>query len=124
MGDSWLRVGSLKLFADGALGTQTAWMLDPYPGRGGYRGIPTLERSECEREIVRAARGGIASAVHAIGDAANRMVLDSYAATEHEWRAARPAPADRARSVPRAAGPVSAGTAWHHRVDAASPRGL
>jgi len=86
LGDPWLRIGSLKLFADGALGTQTAWMLEPYPARAGYRGVATLGREECEREIARAARGGIACAVHAIGDAANRMALDAFAATADEWR--------------------------------------
>jgi hypothetical protein len=85
-GDAWLRVGSLKLFADGALGTQTAWMLDPYSGRDAYLGVATLTQPECEHEIARAARGGIASAVHAIGDAANRMVLDAFEATRAEWQ--------------------------------------
>ena len=86
LGDSWLRIGSLKLFADGALGTQTAWMLQPYEGRDGYVGVPTLAADECEREISRAARGGIASAVHAIGDAANHMVLNAFEATAADWR--------------------------------------
>jgi predicted amidohydrolase YtcJ len=84
-GDDWLRIGSLKLFADGALGTRTALMLDPYLEHPGYRGVATLEAGECRDLIERAARGGLATAVHAIGDAANRLVLDAFAATRHTW---------------------------------------
>jgi len=80
-GDAWLRVGSLKLFGDGTLGSQTAAMLDPYDGApGGARGIATLTEEQMRAAAERAARGGIATAIHAIGDGANRAALRALAA--------------------------------------------
>jgi len=80
-GDAWLRVGSLKLFGDGTLGSQTAAMLDPYDGApGGVRGIATLTEEQMRAAAERAARGGIATAIHAIGDGANRAALRALAA--------------------------------------------
>jgi predicted amidohydrolase YtcJ len=77
-GSDWLTIGGVKLFLDGSLGKQTAWMLEPYEGskdRG--MSITTLEHA---REAVRTAAGaGIAATVHAIGDAAVRRALDLLA---------------------------------------------
>ena len=78
-GGDLLAIGHLKLFADGALGPQTAWMLEPYEGSTST-GIPTLAPEALRADIVRARRAGIACAVHAIGDAAVRSVLDAYEA--------------------------------------------
>jgi hypothetical protein len=78
-GAGLLAVGHLKLFADGALGPQTAWMLAPYEGSAST-GIPTLTVDELRADVARARAAGIACAVHAIGDAAVRAVLDAYAA--------------------------------------------
>lgn len=86
-GDEWLRLGHLKLFLDGALGSQTAYMLEPYTGTE-YLGIQTISREEFRGLVLRAAEAGIATAVHAIGDAANRIALDVYAETAGVWRAA------------------------------------
>ena len=80
-GDTWLRVGSLKLFGDGTLGSQTAAMLDPYDGApSGARGIATLTEEQMRGAAERAAWGGIATAIHAIGDEANRAALRALAA--------------------------------------------
>jgi len=80
-GDEWLRVGSLKLFGDGTLGSQTAAMLDPYDrAPDGARGIATLTEEHMRAAAERAARGGIATAIHAIGDGANRAALRALAA--------------------------------------------
>lgn len=87
LGDEWLRVGHLKLFADGSLGSHTADMLEPYEGEGANRGVPVLESEELQSLVERAARGGIAAAVHAIGDRANRRVLDVYERTRPTWSA-------------------------------------
>lgn len=76
-GNEWLRVGCLKLFSDGSLGSQTAAMLEPFEGRPGYLGVATHTPEELEDLIARAVRSDIAVAVHAIGDAANRTVLDA-----------------------------------------------
>jgi predicted amidohydrolase YtcJ len=79
-GDAWLRIGAVKLFADGALGSRTAFLLDPYEGRAdGYRGIATLDAHELREDLVCAARASLGVAVHAIGDAAVRAVLDNVA---------------------------------------------
>ncbi len=79
LGDDWLRVGGLKLFLDGTLGSQTAEMLGPYEGEPGGLGIATLEFEEYFELVRRAAAAGLATAVHAIGDAANRKALDGFA---------------------------------------------
>jgi predicted amidohydrolase YtcJ len=77
-GDASLRVGGLKLFLDGTLGSLTADMLTEYDSRPGYRGLPTLEYEEYRELITRAAEAGLATAVHCIGDAANRKALDGF----------------------------------------------
>ncbi|OHD73673.1 MAG: hypothetical protein A2177_16790 [Spirochaetes bacterium RBG_13_68_11] len=78
-GDDLLAVGQVKLFADGALGPRTAWMLEPYEGSTGT-GIPTLTPEDLRADIGRARAAGLSCAVHAIGDAAVRAVLDAFAA--------------------------------------------
>jgi len=75
-GDEWLRIGCAKLFADGSLGSQTAHMLDSFEERPGYLGVPTHTPESLRELVTRAVQGDMAVAVHAIGDAANRMVLD------------------------------------------------
>lgn len=75
-GDELLRFGGLKLFADGALGSETAEMLTHYEGRR-HTGIAVIEREELEQLVATANLNGIAVCIHAIGDAANRKVLDA-----------------------------------------------
>jgi hypothetical protein len=74
LGDAWLRVGGLKIFADGTLGSETADMLKPYEGRRDT-GMATMPADELETLVQRAYGAGLCVAVHAIGDAANRKVL-------------------------------------------------
>jgi predicted amidohydrolase YtcJ len=74
-GDEWLRVGGIKYFTDGALGSRTAWMLEPYEDAEGC-GIRRLDPAEFAADVKRAAQAGLAATVHAIGDAAVRMTLD------------------------------------------------
>jgi predicted amidohydrolase YtcJ len=89
LGDELVRVGGLKIFADGALGPQTGHMLAPYEGTSENLGIPTHTADEL-RELVRRARAaGISVAVHAIGDAANRAVLDAIEKTQQDPGATR-----------------------------------
>jgi predicted amidohydrolase YtcJ len=77
-GGDRLRIGLLKLFADGALGSGTAAMLEPFDDGGpDDRGIATIERDELVRLIRQARAAGIGVATHAIGDAAVRLVLDA-----------------------------------------------
>jgi len=75
-GDDWLRIGGIKVFADGALGPRTAAMLEPYEGEPDNLGILTIEPEALEDLARRATAGGLPLAIHAIGDRANRMVLD------------------------------------------------
>ena len=77
---AWLRIGGIKLFLDGSLGSRTAWMLEPYAGTRD-RGMPITRRGRKRRAARRTAAGaGIAATVHAIGDAAVRRALDLMAA--------------------------------------------
>lgn len=80
LGDSWLRVGGLKLFLDGTLGAQTADMLAAYEGQPDNVGLPTMAPDAFAAQVARAASAGLATAVHAIGDRANRVALDGFAA--------------------------------------------
>lgn len=102
-GSSWLVTGGVKLFLDGALGSQTAWMLEPYEGSADH-GIVLTPESDARDALTRAARGGIAATVHAIGDAAVRRALEILetlppVATSHRiehFQLFHPADADRA----------------------------
>ena len=76
-GSAWLRIGGVKMFLDGALGSRTAWMRQPYEGGGaGDTGIRTLETDAFRDNVRRAAEAGIASTVHAIGDAAVELAIN------------------------------------------------
>lgn len=76
LGDRWLRLGGVKIFADGSLGSETAALLAPYAGRQ-HQGSTLLPPHELAAVVRRASSGGINVVVHAIGDAANRHVLDA-----------------------------------------------
>ncbi len=77
LGDEWIRIGGIKLFVDGALGSQTAWMWRPYQGSDGDCGVPILQGKELREVIRRATEAGLACAIHAIGDRANAEALDA-----------------------------------------------
>jgi predicted amidohydrolase YtcJ len=78
IGDDHLRIGYLKAFMDGTLGSQTAWMLD---GSG-----VTITSGDELAEVIRAgARLGWPVGVHAIGDRANREALDAFESTRDAW---------------------------------------
>jgi predicted amidohydrolase YtcJ len=79
LGSPLLRLGYLKAFMDGTLGSQTARMLDG-------SGVEITSREELEEHICNGARAGFPIAVHAIGDLANRDALDAFEATRAEWQ--------------------------------------
>jgi hypothetical protein len=79
-GDDWLRIGPLKIFTDGALGSQTAALEQPYEGSED-RGILTIEPERLNDVVARAAVAGIAVAIHAIGDRAVHTALDAIEPT-------------------------------------------
>jgi predicted amidohydrolase YtcJ len=78
-GSPLLRLGYLKAFMDGTLGSQTARMLDG-------SGVEITSRDQLAEFIRAAARAGFPLAVHAIGDLANREALDAFEATRGEWQ--------------------------------------
>ena len=79
-GDDWLRLGHVKIFADGALGPRTAAMLQPYAGEPGNTGISQIDREGILEAGIRAAHSGLPLAIHAIGDRANHEVIEGLAA--------------------------------------------
>jgi predicted amidohydrolase YtcJ len=86
-GNEYLRVGGVKSFSDGSLGSKTAWFFDPYNDAPETNGIPSDELSDAEgmyRNLVEADRAGLQIAVHAIGDRANRTVLDFFEKLEQQ----------------------------------------
>jgi predicted amidohydrolase YtcJ len=80
MGDPWLRIGAVKIFVDGALGSQTAYMFHPYPNSGGHCGMPVTAGEELRAVAVDAARNGWALWIHAIGDRAVHEAIAAIAA--------------------------------------------
>jgi predicted amidohydrolase YtcJ len=77
-GDEYLRVGYLKCFMDGTLGSRTALLTDG-------TGVQITSREELEEIVTRGAERGWPVGVHAIGDQANRDALDAFAATRALW---------------------------------------
>jgi predicted amidohydrolase YtcJ len=77
-GDDWLRIGSVKCFADGALGPRTAAMLQPYEEEPQNHGMLMLDAEELFERGRLAVENGISLAVHAIGDRANHEVLNAF----------------------------------------------
>lgn len=77
-GDDWVRIGGLKLFLDGSLGSRTAWIQEPYLDGSGC-GIALYEPDEFRAVVRRAAEAGFAATVHAIGDAAVGLAIDTLA---------------------------------------------
>jgi predicted amidohydrolase YtcJ len=75
-GNDHLRIGGVKLFADGALGPHTAAMLDPYENDPMNRGMLLLGEEDVFEMGKKAVENGISLAIHAIGDRANREVLN------------------------------------------------
>jgi len=78
LGDDLLRIGYLKVFMDGTLGSRTARLLDG-------SGVQITSREELAEIVRTGARGGWPVAVHAIGDLANRDALDAFEETRDVW---------------------------------------
>jgi len=76
-GDDLLRLGGIKIFADGTLGSQTAAMLDGFEGNHANRGILAIPEQEMNKAVSMAAEMGISIAIHAIGDRAAQVALNS-----------------------------------------------
>lgn len=91
--DEWLRIGGVKGFADGSLGSQTALFFEPYTDGPSNRGVFAAEAiplRKLEDRVAGADRAGLQVVIHAIGDRANAEVLDLF-----DRVAARNGPRDR-----------------------------
>jgi hypothetical protein len=75
--DGRLRLVGVKLYSDGALGSRGAWLKQPYKDKPGERGLGFLSDTQLMNLMSRAAMDNFQVAVHAIGDAANRQLLDA-----------------------------------------------
>ena len=88
-GNEYLRVGHVKLFADGSQGARTAWLLSPYEDSGDC-GMPLTPLDEIAEAVTKADQAGLAVAVHAIGDRTNRELITVF--EQHVGRNTRPVP--------------------------------
>ena len=78
--DPWLKTGALKAFMDGSLGSRTAAMLAPYSDDLSTSGILRMQPAELNRMSIERDKAGFQLNFHAIGDKANRVALDAFAA--------------------------------------------
>jgi predicted amidohydrolase YtcJ len=74
----WVTIRSVKLNCDGALGSRGAWLLEPYSDRKDFAGMATLPMDTVLKTAREALKAGFQVCSHAIGDRANREVLDRY----------------------------------------------
>ncbi len=87
--DSKLRMGGVKLYLDGALGSRGAWLKAPYADKPGERGLKFLDDTKLNNLMSRAAMDGFQLAIHAIGDAANAQALTSIADLSQTYKGDR-----------------------------------
>ncbi|HEX8904213.1 MAG TPA: amidohydrolase, partial [Longimicrobiaceae bacterium] len=86
-GDDWVRLGMVKGYTDGSLGSRSAYMLAPYSDAPNTRGLPQHSDAELFSLVDAADAAGLQVILHAIGDAANRQALNAF---EHAARANPP----------------------------------
>ena len=80
-GGDWLRIGGLKGFADGSLGSTTAYFFEPYSDAPGTRGLlfdQMLPEGIMLKRVAAADQAALQVMIHAIGDEANKLILDIY----------------------------------------------
>lgn len=93
--DYHLTVRTLKLYADGSLGSRSAALLQPYSDKPDTSGFLTIKEEELQPLLQEALRRGIQIETHAIGDRGNRFILDQYekamnAVPKSEWKIKAP----------------------------------
>jgi predicted amidohydrolase YtcJ len=87
-----LRIGHVKFFADGGMGARTAWMIDPFLDAG--CGMPLMDMERLAEDVARADAAGLSVMIHAVGDRANRELVNLFAGLEKvRSRSGRPRPA-------------------------------
>ena len=122
LGDEWLRIGPVKAFADGTLGSRTAAMLEPFADAG--RGEALLSGEELRDLAGRCADAGLDLAVHAIGDARQPRRAGRARGDARALAAARAAAADRARAAAPPRRPRPLRRARRDRIHATLARAL
>lgn len=91
-GNDRLRIGHVKYFSDGGMGARTAWMIDPY--LDAQHGMQLMDLEVLAEAIRKADAAGLSVMVHAIGDRANREIINIFETLEADRdRSAVPAPA-------------------------------
>jgi predicted amidohydrolase YtcJ len=83
-GNHRLAVRAIKVVADGALGSRGAAMLEPYSDEPGTTGLLTTPPDEVYAQTLAASKAGFQTAIHAIGDRANRLVMDIFERVQRE----------------------------------------
>ena len=84
-GDEWVRVGAVKLFADGSISERTALLSEPYAGLGDYRGISRASREVLYEQARKAYLAGWQVGTHANGDVAIDAILGVYEQLQREF---------------------------------------
>lgn len=79
-GNDRLRIGHVKFFSDGGMGARTAWMIDPFLDAD--RGMPLMDMDQLAEDVQKADAAGLSVMVHAVGDRANRELVDLFADLE------------------------------------------
>jgi hypothetical protein len=82
--DHRLSVRAIKIQADGALGSRGAALIEPYADEATTSGLLTTRPEELYAQTVAASRAGFQTCIHAIGDQANRIVLDTFERVQTE----------------------------------------
>ena len=82
-GDDRLDIAAVKLYADGALGSRGAAMLEPYSDDAENRGLPFFTTDELTAFTQKANDMAFQVGIHAIGDRGNRMALDAFDHVQH-----------------------------------------
>ena len=77
-GSEMLKVGGIKMTSDGAIAARTAWLSEPYIGSEDDCGIQAMSQEELDDQVIQMHNAGFQVAVHANGDSAISMVLNSY----------------------------------------------
>jgi len=80
-GNDRLRIGHVKFFSDGGMGARTAWMIDPY--LDAEHGMPLMDMETLANNIDKADGAGLSVMVHAVGDRANRELVNLFEALEY-----------------------------------------
>ena len=84
-----LRMGGIKLYDDGALGSRGAWLKADYADAPGNKGLPFLTDDQLLNSMTRGSMDGFQIAVHAIGDRANQQVLDAIEVLSETYKGDR-----------------------------------